>query len=359
MILRSSKVAVIKPVVPIPYEDWNTAFDELRRNRPLICGSRADGGWRHPWKPSLEWHDNTAFWRVNIKPGYVSGREVEVTMPLDDTPEITQFRAKDDESILVGASQVRARLSEEPGIPIHEWRRIGPDSDPTGLRINETGTGGTVSYETVHPFFLSMGVGTPPNVTYSTTTGRRELVDNVDRSEDRLLRAVEVVLSQERPSVTSEWSFGAGNGTIAQFDVVYAGAVKIRESPYISIRKTYTPKAAQNPVERLRGNWQDDGRDDLHVCTLYLVSPPGAEHGSEPDDTWSPFHQSHLFWNVNHGANILPVTEEPAPLRFLIPLAGGVGQLLIDTLIGDLNDRYDAALEFVNNRSLEGRFWST
>ena len=358
--IRSSNASIIKPVVPIPHEDWNAAFDELRRNRPLVCGSRLDGGWRHPWKPALEWDDNLALWRVDIKPGFVSGEEVEVTMRLSEAPDITAIRAKSDDSILVGTDRVRTRLTEEPGIPIREWRRIGADADPTGLAINASGTGGTVSYESVHPFFKAMGAGVPPTVTFSTTSGTRELIDNTDRSEDRLLRAVEVVLNKERPSATSSWTLGNGSfgGSVAQFDVIYASTI-VRESPYLTISPRYSPRSAQDPVERLRGNWQDDGRDELHIATLYLISPPGADHGSEPDYDWSPYHQSHLFWNVNHAANILPVTSEPEPLRFPIPLANGIGQPLINTIVGNLNDRYDAALEFITNRSLEGRFWTT
>lgn len=357
--IRSSNAAVIEPRVPIPHEDWNRAFDELRRNRPLICGSKAGGSWRHPWKPSFEWEDNHAFWRVTIQPGFVNAKEVEVAIPLYSAPESVQLRAKGDDSTLVGADRVRARLSEEPGIPVTSWRKIGPDSNATGLTLNETATGGTVNYESVHPFFLAMGVGTPPNVIFSTATGPRTLAENIDRSEDRLLRAAEVVLYQDRPSVTSEWSLAPGDGSIAEFDVVYAGVVTVRSDPYIAILPSYSPPVAQDPIERLRGNWQDLGRDELHIATLYMVSPPGADHGSDPDADWSPFYQGHVFWNLNHAHNMLPVTEEPTPLKFNVPLAGGIGQLMIDTIVGDLNDRYDAAMEFVTSRSLEGRFWTT
>lgn len=359
--IRSSKAALIQPTAPIPHEDWNTAVEEYRRNRPLICGSRAEGGWRHPWKPLIEWDDNRAAWTVNIKPGFVNAGEVEVTMDLDASPEATQIRAKNDPGILVGPSRVRARLSEEPNIPISAWRKIGADADATGLTLNATGTGGTVNYESVHPFFLSMGVGAPPLVTYSTTSGRRDVLNGEDRSEDRLLRAVEVVLEKQRQSVTAEWTVGEvrGGGSIAQFDVVYAGGVEIREEPFITIRTSYSPPVPQDPIERLRGNWQDDGRDELHIATLYLVSLPGADHGSEPDASWEAFHQSHVFWNLNHATNILPVTQEPEPLRFPIPLANDIARGIIDSIVDSLNDRYDAAVEFVTNRSLEGRFWTT
>lgn len=359
--LRTSNIPTINPKLPIPHEDWNMAVEEYRRNRPLVCGSKADGGWRHPWKPSLEWDGTLEVWRVTIKPGFVNGGEVETVMNLSESPDLTKARAKADESILIGKTRVAARLSEEPGIPIRAWRSIGPDANSTGLTLNSTATGGTVNYESVPAFFLAMGVGGPPVQKFSTTSGITTQVGGTDKSDERLLRAVEVVLVKSRPAVISEWTLGAGlnDNSIAQFDVVYAGAVEVDETPRIDVRTSYSPLDPQDPLDRLKGNWQDEGRDELHICTLYLVSPPGADLGSKPDSTWDTFHQSHVFWNLNHATNILPVTEEPTPLRFPIPLANGIAQGLINSIVADLNDRYDAALEFVNNRSLEGRFWTT
>lgn len=358
--IKSSKAALIEPTVPIPHEDWNVAATEYRQNRPIICGPPLDGRWKYPWRPhSFEWDDNIAAWRIKIQPGFVNAREVEIPMRLSEAPDPTVIRSRLDPSIIYGRNRVNARLSESPMIPLRQWRRIGPDANSTGITLNTAGTGGTVDYESVHPFFLAMGVGTPPDVIFSTTTGIKELVEEVDRSEDRLLRACEIVLVQERPSVASSWTLSGGDGSIAEYDVSYVPRI-IRETPYLDILTKYSPQVAQDPIERLRGNWQDEGRDELHIATIFAVSPPGADHGSEPDVDWEIHYQSFVFWNLNHVHNILPVTSDPEPLKFNIPpLAGGISQPIIDSIVGSLNDRYDETLEFIKNRSLEGRFWTT
>lgn len=352
--IRKSKAATIVPRVPIPHEDWNAAVEEFRRNRPLICGSRTGGGWRHPWYPELAWDEALGFWRVTIKPGFVNGGEVEVSMRASEAPQETRDRLGDE-------GRIQARLSEEPAIPVREWRSIGPDAEPVGFTTNASGLSVTANYESVTPFFAALGVGSPPSRTISAASGERTEVATTDRSQERLLRACDIVLRVQRPAAAAQWKITGDPlaGSVAEFDVVYAGAVQVDANPQIIVTPDYAPDPEPDPAKRLLGEWEDAGRDELHIATLYLVSQPGARRGSVPDGTWEPYHQSHVFWNVNHGNRALPV-QQGESLRYAAPaLAGGAASAIIATIVASLADAYDAAIEFVVNRGLEGRFWST
>jgi hypothetical protein len=350
---------VVDPrIIPIPHSDWNAVVEEFRRNRPLICGSRTGGGWQHPWYPNLEWDDLLQTWRVTIKPGFVNGREIEVSVRELEAPPVTVARAESDSSIRIGAN-ILARLSEEPAISVRRWRSIGPDAEPIGAVTNPTSLSARITFESVHPFFLSLGVGVAPQRTISMTGGINE-VQRHDSADDRLLRAAEVVLRVPRPATTAQWIFGdPASGSVAEFNVNYAGSVATDRAPQITVEPEFNPDPESDPVQRLLGNWQDSGRDELHIATIYLVSPPGADLGSAPDATWESYYQGHVFWNVNHGHKILPVLDQPS-LRYVAPaLALSSASTILASLVSPLNDLYDAALEFVRNRTLDGRFWTT
>ena len=356
--IRTSRAATIDPRLPIPHSDWNAVVEEFRRNRPLICGSRSGGGWRHPWYPDLNWDETLKTWRVTVKPGFVNGGEIEVSMPEREVPSSTATRAVLDPSIRI-STNLLARLSEDPAISVRRWRSIGPDAESIGTLTDPVNLSAKIQFESVHPFFASLGVGAPPERTISMIGGIKELQRH-DTSEDRLLRAAEVVLRVPRPATTAQWVFGdPASGSVAEFNVTYAGAVATDRAPQLSVEAEFNPDPEPDPVERLRGNWQDSGRDELHIATLYLVSPPGADLGSAPDATWEPYYQGHVFWNVNHGHRILPVLEQPS-FRYIAPaLALSSATMIIGSLVSPLNDLYDSALEFVRNRTLDGRFWTT
>ena len=350
---------MIEPKVPIPHSDWNLAVEEFRRNRPLICGSRAGGGWRHPWYPDLTWDAALNLWRVTVKPGFVNAGEVEVSIPEREAPAPTIARSILDPSIKIGELNLLARLSEEPSIAIRRWRSIGPDADPIGAVSNPADLSSKVTFESVHPFFKLLGVGAAPERTISAVGGIRE-TQRHDASEDRLLRAAEIVLRVPRPATTAQWVFGdPSSGSVAEFNVTYAGSVETDRAPQLTVEPEFNPDPIPDPVQRLLGNWQDSARDELHIATLYMVSMPGAKPGSIPDATWEPYYQGHVFWNVNHGHRILPVLDQPS-FRYLAPaLALSSASLILASLVAPLNDAFDAALEFVRNRTLDGRFWTT
>lgn len=339
----------IVPALPVSARDWNLVAEELRRNRPLRITPVTRGGWAHPWKTTQSWDNARARWSVSIKPGFVNGGEVEIELDADEAPEATVQR-------LGRAAVYRAYLTELPARSVHpgEMRRIGPDGTPDGASASG------LTYEPVPPFFKAMGVGDPPGSRFDLATAEFTdiLEPNRDRSQERLLRAYDIVLTQERLATTVRWAY-EGSVSAAQFDVVYANTGH-RELPYISIRKRHFDALDRaDALDLLGGLDEPDPQDEIKIATCYLVSPPGAEPGSDPDGTWGAFAKHGAFWNINYSTNILPTRAAYEPVTFDLPLAGGVSQQAVNTLLATNNDALDAATEFLNGRRLDGRFWTT
>lgn len=362
-----SRTSRIEPKVPIPAKDWNTALDEFRQNRPLIVGTGLSGTWTHPWRPTAKWDFDSNEWRVSIKPGFVNarfGHHVEVILDEDRAPEATVARAQADDSVYVGEDRVRARLIEKPEVPVNadRMRKIGPDAESTGIETNSDGFSGEVTYEPVPSFFKALGVGDPPSQSFDLLSGITNGSSlSQDSSQERYLRAFDIVLKQERPSATADWTFGSGDTggeSFYQFDVTY-GNLNYRRNAYL----TFTPKHSL-PItldlgDRLRGVVNDSGVDEVKIATVYFVSPPGYARDSDPDASWTPYYKNYVYWNLNHETNLLPAQVTPSPISFPVALAGGVGNAAINLFLAENNDAFDAASELLRSRNLEGRFWTT
>lgn len=329
----------IQAEVPIPHQDWNAAFDFLRRNRPLqVIAQETRSPWNHPWYTTATWSTERQMWELFVKPGFVNGNEVEVSV---------------DGSIV--------NLTDDIGIPVpsYRMRKIGADGDPVRISATETG-GGKVSYEGVPDFFQALGVGSPPDSNLILSEGFVQDL-TVRAGQNRLLRAVEIKLSQERLGTTTQWLFNEGQ-SIARFDVLYTN-LDFKKEATISIEKQLDiGPDVPSFTEQLRGNWTDNPVDELHVATVYFLSPViemGEGFNSDPDSSWTPYSQHHLFWNLNHATNLLPARANTRTSPFIVPLAGGLAQRSVDFLIGGINDQLDAVQEYLNNRTLKGRFWTT
>jgi len=336
--------------------DWNKALEVYSYSRPLIVRGSTLGGWLHPWQFSLSWDDERGGWQARINSGFVNGVDAEVDVPTLSAPAETLERL--GESL---GSRVAARLSEEPLVPIPAalLRSIGPDAIATGAG----GIGERITFEQVPEYFAALGVGDPPEQTLDSTRGIVTSIDFANQESlklRRLLRAVEVTLTVDRPSVSSDWSTGSGlNGSVAQFDVGYSSTGNERTSAYLGFTSRYEPAPEGDPLARLLGSFKDDPFDRLHVATIYFMSPTGADEGAEVSREWQTFVKHRIFWNLNHALNRLPVKTASENTTFDIPLAGGIGNALINTFLSTNNDALDAANEFLNSRSLAGRFWST
>lgn len=346
----------------LSHRDWMDAVEVYTRSRPLIVKGDYTGSWRHPWHTVCRWNLEREEWEMNINAGFVhgtNGAEVEIKTLTETAPEATLERIGKTED-----KTVNAYLTEEPFVSVKpsSLRAIGPDAEPTGT--TSRGLTLSINYEAVPEYFVALGVGTTPKQELSLTGGFTETFNLADQENEkdirRLLRATELNLSVDRLAASTSWTQGAGiDGTYAQFDVGYAADPSFNDNAQVYFSREFKPQA-QTPFEdRLQGNWQDDPFDKLHLATIYFMSPQGAKDGAAVDGTWQPFIKHRIFWNLNHTTNRLKPPPESTNLIVPIPLAGGIAQPLANTITAALNDSFDAISEFLSNRGLEGRFWST
>ncbi|MCB1209196.1 MAG: hypothetical protein KDK97_07715 [Verrucomicrobiales bacterium] len=342
----------------IPAAAWNRLVDFLARNQILGSTMLRSGDWMHPWQLSPAWEGEQ--WTTRIEPGFVNGLDATVRLPLRDAPEAARQRLGDQG--LGDADPVDCWLTEDPQMVLADWRAIGPDAEPGAASLGNDGTL-EVSFESVPDFFTALGVGQPPNLSSQVAdlgvvqrlAGELGTID-----EARLLRAAELVLYQDRFATSTQWTTGLGfDGTNAQFSVIYKMPPHMRERAYIRSMARWQEAGSIPAQDRLMGDWTDNTFDACHLATVYLVSPPGAVHGSRPDGTWTPYVRHRLFWNLTHAVSIL----EPALKRENLVLNTGLTAGLLDSIgnqiLAAINDQNAAIAEFLGRNTLEGRFWST
>jgi hypothetical protein len=66
-----------------------------------------------------------------------------------------------------------------------------------------------------------------------------------------------------------------------------------------------------------------------------------------------------LFWNLNHGSNRLEDQTFDDSLNFSFPLAGGVGNALINNVLAENNSRFTDLNNILNAGQVRGKFWTT
>lgn len=342
---------------------WQIAIEVFQRSRPLIVKGDYRGGWRHPWQVSARWNESIERWEFNLNAGFVNGVDVEMNVPRDGAPKPTLDR-EDDES----KETVTAYLTDESFMPINpqSMRAVGSDADATGT-TGSFGGGLKVNYERVPAYFLALGVGETPKQTLTSLGGVKQQIGNLDDEAEknasgviRLMRVSEVVLTQDRLAASTSLTLGNGlSGSFVRLDVGYQSAPNAKKNARISVVRKTEPKEPVTVEQQLRGAWADDTFDELHLATIYLVSPAGASAGSVPDKTWKAYAKHHVFWNLNHTTNRLSPPPEYRSLALPIPLAGGAATSFANQTLAAINDAGDRARKFLNSRDISGRFWTT
>lgn len=312
----------------------------ISRWRPLRVSSDDAIGRSHAWQIAGAWDRTQKRWEVQIEPfSYVNGREILCPeLPLDELPQTTLDRLQAGGGKL--PARARALLSDGPSLPVRNWRAVGTDA----LAIDGES-------EAIPEYFLERGVVPPDNL---TTTGDRLAIQQTGTTEQlktrRLLRAVDIILNQPRPSARLE--VGENNRPEARL------VLPSDDRPYLTIQtERYEPTAEAGSIqEEFAAALGDDGVDRLKLGTLWLLSPVGIAPGSDPDGTWTAEGQNEVFFCVDHDVNIEIDIVEPIALGFDIPLAGGVAALTINSLKAEIeaNDAYASA--FLSTARVTGSF---
>jgi hypothetical protein len=331
-------------VATIPVSQWTALMRRLTRSRPLHVSVDNSYGFRHPWHCRGTWSPGREQWQLDIHPGYCNHLETLVRVDGRDAPPATLARLG-----LKGTPKghVEAWLSESPPllIPPSLLRPIG--DDPEGL-------GG----ESIPDYFRPLGVGSEE---YETTTDLEALTRTVsltgdfpDASTRRRLRVCELVLAQPRAALRLAYGEDLEGPTL-QMDI----ATPADPSPTLSLRRAWTGTPPQSGIEALLSGATDNGIDEKHIATVYLLSPIGAAIDAVPDPTWQLIVQHRTWWNQKHEVN--QFLESIPDQRLGLPglgLAGGVGDALIAGAIQSSEAALNQAQALLDRSRIEGRFWS-
>jgi hypothetical protein len=317
----------------ISAEAWGAFVAYYFRNRVLSVTVIEADPWRHPWWTDQSWSAETEQWVARVQPGFClsgTGADPQVSVPENLAGEETLERLAITDPT---SASVDAYLSEAPAIPLPaaRWRAIGTDAAAV--------SGSPI--EAVPERFAERGVMGPAVLDTTGDGGAVLRVDGLleDRREARLLRACDLVLTHERVRSVIAPSLLPGI-----LDVEFAQVNQIsRPGPWLEIQRQYEPVAERAIADVVLGSAADTGRDEKHLATLYLLSPSGAEPGSDPDESWEPSVEYHATWNLQYRATYEDTIVEPTRLTIAVPQLG----------LGALGIRAQPVLDQINARTAE------
>lgn len=312
----------------ISAREWNSWIDRLKRSRLLAALSLGRGGWRHPWFTAARWNAEEQRWEARVKAGFVNS--------LDPTVRVIDARGE--------VKSVGLTETPVPVVPLVSFRVPQPTPD----------------------FFVPLGVAKTPAVDggallEAAQSGGPVAVAGLlgDSVPTRLLRACDLVLHQPRPRTEIDVvtdGLGGAAGTGAQFRVRYVGGMG---RSYVRPTSLYQPTVTGDLASLVQGTLTDVGEDTRLVSTVFFLGPEGLLNPDVPvDETWTPFVQHGLFWNLAYTSPSLLYIPDSSGLRIDVPLAAGVATPVINQILSQVNDANSALAQFLASRRAEGRFWS-
>jgi hypothetical protein len=307
--------------------------------------------WRHPWFTELVWVGEQSRWVAGVRPGFVNGqcpvyrqRVADLVdsnrwgfgvNPLSGKPYFSSwiFAHKQEEW---ATRYVDTPLYAKPAIDL-SWRNVGFD-----------GPGSVVP-----DFFKKLGVqSAPAGLEADLMAGTYDVSKNTPAAGNRLLRASEIVLHQPRTALTAQ--VAATPTGMRQ----YLGMQNAPAGDVLRVfAKSSTTASGATGIDPVSLLFEEDSWDEVTIATVYLLSPPDAPLGSEPDLGWMPFVRHGLFWNLlwmQPGLQELSVVTED----FVVPLPGIGGMLVYAFAASAINDVLQAAWNMVIAHSLKGTFWT-
>lgn len=353
--------------ITIPAETWNGLIRDIVRARAvggigcetkqtasgcLITGS-GGGQFRHPWQVSARWRYNDSIqplggqWVANIWPGFVNGHDVTITE-----------KRKDEAAASAEKTTVEVPLTDEepPELAIHGFRN---PVAPGGVEASLSGDIIVKPGEGYPKFFDQLGVVPAAK----GGSGFQAMEPEADPTRTRQIRACDIVLvtprmaTRQTVDVLDPFTLGQ---TISIDTVFDNNALRnARSRHWLIAPSKWRPPEPPTPLDKLMGTAVEPQTDEIKLATLWVVSPPDAGEDDEPDETWTPYPQHFVFWNLNQASRAQMPGRPPEPLRFFLPLAGGVAQPIINAILDPINDANNQISAFLNAADFTGLYWST
>jgi len=341
--------------VKYPAQLWRRLLDRVAQYLPVKFDFIAAPARSHPWQITAQYYtdpDKKSYWRATVAPGLVNGIPAKIDMKYMDAPAAAVERIRLDnlknKKPKPGKNdRVDVYLDEQAAVKL-TFRKIGSDADPESVSGDANSGKVTGVFEKVPDFFKRLGVA-------DANTNLLE-----DKTETkRLLLACDVVLNQPRVSLTNQIDIFAAS--------VQTTLVSI--NPGFSIPKDLEPKVISTPkflpvsdavifADIFFERFVDSAQDQIHLSTVYLLSPllPLQDPANLAD--WQPYIQYRCHHNLVHATKQIEKRQEFQPLKLVVPLAAGLAQPIIDYILAENNFFAQAALDFYQQRNLRGKFYA-
>jgi hypothetical protein len=336
---------------------WQKLLQKVEQYLPIKFDYTGAGAVSHPWQITAQYYtdpENKSYWRATIAPGLVNGFPAKVGMKYMDAPpaaveRIRQDKLKNKKLTPQKKDRVEVYLDEQASITL-SFRKIGTDANPLSITANPN-TGKILgNFEKVPEFFKRLGVA----------DAERDLFLKPAETK-RLLRAGEIVLNQPRVGLTNNITFAAVGleSTLVNVNPGFSTPSDL-EPNLIAVEKfeprLEDPKTTFEDLFYMR--FIDDISDQLHLSTVYLLSPLLPLEDPTNLAGWQPFIQYRCHHNLVHATKQIERRQEFKPLSLIVPLAGGVAQPIINYILAENNFFSQAALDFYQQRNLKGKFYA-
>ena len=334
-------------------------LSQVQSQLGLTISANRRGKWRHPWQTRAVWLPAASQWIATIEPGFVNATSPIVrttieeqktngkdfgTNPLSGEKYFSAWVFSQPNREL-SRTEIEVPLYLSPAIPLR-WRAMGFDGQPGS---------------TVPQFFKERGAADAPKQPDPLAEETDVSAVNETPRGLRLLRVCDLVLHQPRLALTSHITIedGIATGISNVFQTIGVRSALPGDVTRI-FAGTFAPMESQiDPYAGgLVGLYEEAPWDERLISSVYLLSPPNAEPGSEPDASWQPFVRHSLFWNLNYRTPPFRLIDNDPRLPFIPPLAGGAAQGVINFLTSFLNDGTRQALYALTVHSLAGTFWT-
>lgn len=343
-------------VPTIDAAEWNKERDASTRSRPLqgnavtlyqakngvVLNLKASGRYSHPWSLSPRWKPNQdadgGQWVAIVEPGFVAGQDVMIleSRDIEGTPTSLQIPLTDEipPEIVLGAFRDPAASQ-------------GLSATIAGELLLKPGEGYPKWFETI---------GVKP-----AAKGGKITREPIDTERTREIRACDLILITPRLAARQEIQLLSpiGDQQSVQLSTAISSAA-IRTNPHhrLNVVSKWTPPQQPTNAERLLGTYVEPEQDEILIATVYFVSPPNAGEDAQPDHTWECFPCYSVFWNLAHACQAITPDAEYEPLQFALPLAGGIGQRLVDAMLAPVNDSLAQVQALLDATSFQGMYWT-
>ena len=310
----------------------------------------------HPWQIRPVWHKDKKAkygeWRGIVTAGLVNAIPAYVKMRYEEAPAEARERIRlaavaDKKPEPKPTDLVKIYLDEQAELKFN-WRAIGSDGSPDSISGDANSGGITGVFEKVPDFFKRLGVANAnPNL----------LAEKAETQ--RLLKACDIVLNQPRTSLTNNVTISAATVESTLVSVNPGFVVPADREPFVSAVAKFVALSLPTIFADLFFNrFIDTAQDEFHLSTAYLLSP--ALPLLDPNDLagWQVYLKYNCHHNLVHATQQIENRKEFEPIRLVVPLAGGVAQPIIDYLLAENNFFAQAALDFYQQRKLNGKFYA-